>query len=373
MRIDLIPEVPAEPVEGQRKRVRVSASSRDKRSKAAAGQGSPFQALLQSIYDAAVITDIEGRILDSNLRAVEFLQFSPESLCRMTIFDIISGAGASLLETVRGNLENERFTLIQAYCVRMDKSFFPAEIAVNKLSMQKRTKLCFFIRDITVRKQAEDMLRTEHNAIQNSGGGIAVADLKGRLEYVNPAAARMWGAADPDALLGKGVLELFTKGDEQAARLATVLEKEEYWSAETTALRADGDTFDVQVSAARNRNGDGELVGAVLSFVDISDRKLAEKALHEGEKQRVMLESLGAACHHLSQPATIVLGNMGLLSKRVNEENAEARRLVSDSAAAAEELGDVLRKLIRVNEYRTETYLEGERGASAPESRILEI
>ena len=87
---------------------------------------------------------------------------------------MISGADQSLIDTLCENLENERFTLIQAYCVRKDGSFFPSEIAVNKLHLESK-HLCFFLRDITVRRQAEEMLRTEHNAIQNSGSLLKIA------------------------------------------------------------------------------------------------------------------------------------------------------------------------------------------------------
>jgi PAS domain S-box-containing protein len=175
MRIDLIPDVDTDPVAARKERVVISRPGRTRRQEPPSerGESNHYHALLESIYDAAIITDLTGRIVDVNVRAVEFFLFGREELLGMFVSDVISGADShSLIDTVIRNLESDRFTLIQAYCVRKNSTYFPAEISVNKLALAE-TRLCFFVRDITLRRKAEEMLRTEHNAIQNAGNGIA--------------------------------------------------------------------------------------------------------------------------------------------------------------------------------------------------------
>jgi len=377
MRIDLIPDIPAEPVSGQ-KRIVVSQPTRKflkpSAMQAASGADARYQALLQSVYDAAIISDLDGRIIDVNIRAVEFFSYNKDDFASLTVFDIISGSDEDLLKTLRNNLENERFTLIQAYCIRSDGTFFPAEIAVNVLNIGQPA-LCFFVRDITLRKQAEEMLRTEHNAIQNSGNGIAVANLEAKLEYVNPAVARMWGYEATDDLIDVDVRELFAdKGTAEEMVDIILKQQQANWTGEVKGTRKGAGEFDVQVSAACNRNSDGEAVGLVFSFVDISDRKRAEEAVREAERQRVMLESLGAACHHLGQPATVLLANLGIMQKKLGESSDDmVKELIGSSISAAETLGEILHKLNTVNEYKTTRYLEGREGPDSAENRILEI
>jgi PAS domain S-box-containing protein len=213
MRIDLIPDVPAQPVPGRKKQVLIapptqkhkrvpSTPSASKTSEL--GEDARFRELLQSAYDAAILCDLSGRIDEANVRAIEFLHYTLAEIRSLSIFEVVSGSDEELLRTLWENLENERFTLIQAYCVRKDGTYFPAEISVNRLTIGK-VQLCFFIRDTTLRRQAEEMLRTEHNAIQNAGNGIAVVNLLAQLEYVNPAVARMWGYPAPESLLGQDV------------------------------------------------------------------------------------------------------------------------------------------------------------------------
>jgi DNA-binding response OmpR family regulator len=50
--------------------------------------------------------------------------------------------------------------------------------------------------------------------------------------------------------------------------------------------------------------------------------KQSVENLLQAERQRVMIESLGAACHHLSQPMTSVMGNLGLLQESLGPDDA---------------------------------------------------
>lgn len=119
-----------------------------------------YRKLRESVYDALLVTDAKGRIVDFNSRATVFFLCDDGALYGEKITGLISGADASLLESIHGNLADHRHTLIEAQCVRKDESTFPAEIAVNKMEQDGGEQLCFFVRDITVRKQAQAALET---------------------------------------------------------------------------------------------------------------------------------------------------------------------------------------------------------------------
>jgi PAS domain S-box-containing protein len=377
MRIDLIPDVPVEPIDGKIERIVVKEATPGQELGDGFAEVGPEQShykqLLQSIYDAVLITDTDGSIIDLNDRACEFLQYSRSELRSLTITDVISGADRTLMGALLENLRNERYALIQAYCLRKDGTYFPSEIAANKIRLGG-PHLCFFLRDITLRRQAEEMLRTEHNAIQNAGDGIAVVNDGLVLEYVNPAVLQMWGYDSQKDMLGKSVRDLLSDREEADEMLRLVLERQEIWNGEATALARDGSSFGVRISAARNRNSDGEVAGVVFSFVDISDRIRAESAEREAERHRVMLESLGAACHHLGQPATVLLAHLGVMKDKVAySDDPTVRELVAMSTKAAEALGEILHRLNQVTEYKTTQYLADTDGEDTSESRILDI
>lgn len=335
-------------------------------------EASKYDQLLQSIYDAAIVTNLQGHITDVNVRAMEFFAYDVEEFRQLNILDLIAGADRDLLDAIRQNLQNERFALIQAYCVRKDQTFFPAEIAVNILRFADM-RMCFFVRDITLRKQAEEMLRTEHNAIQNAGTGIAIADVDGVLEYVNPALVRLCGANDAAELVGREVASLMADEATARAMVKAVLGDQQSWSGEMVLKRRDGECRDVQLAAACNRDSDGEVVGLVLSVVDISDRKRAEEAMKQAERHRAMLASLGAACHYLGQPATVIMTNLELMKRMEDSLPEEIRELLQSSIEASECVADILHRLNMVNEYRTTQYIQGREDPNSPTNRILEI
>lgn len=375
MRIDLIPDVPSEPVKNKRRVVvksdRAVPKTGDTQELASSQEITPYQELLDSIYDAAIITDLAGVIDDVNTRAMQFLQWTKKELNGVPVSDVIYGADDGLISGLVKNLERQRFTLIQAHCVRKDGTVFPSEIAVNRIKLDDG-HLCFFIRDITLRRQAEEMLRTEHCAIQNAANGIAIANLEGYLEYVNPSFASMIGLPDQEEFVGVNIHDILDGSDMTKEMFKSVIEDDETYRGEVTIETPAGDVVDLDIQATSNRNSDGEVVGIVFSFSDLSDRKRAEEATRESEKRRVMLETLGAACHHLGQPSTVLMANLGLLRHKINNDDPLLSELIDSSLVAVRRLGDTLHKLNCVNEYRTTSYM-GEQEDESPRNRILEI
>jgi len=119
---------------------------------------SDYQRLLQSVYDAVLITDAEGIVREFNHRAETFFRYSATELHGMRVPRLIAGADDAVIGTIRKNLIEHRYTLIEGTCRRQDGSSFPSEIAVNRLDTEQEGRLCFFVRDISVRKRAQDAL-----------------------------------------------------------------------------------------------------------------------------------------------------------------------------------------------------------------------
>jgi len=117
-----------------------------------------YDRLLQSIYDAVLITDCYGIIVDHNQRACDFFRYSAEELNGMRIIRLLSGVDEEIMASIRQNLMDRRYTLIEGSSLRKDGTTFPSEVAVNRLDIESEGRLCFFVRDISVRKRAQDAL-----------------------------------------------------------------------------------------------------------------------------------------------------------------------------------------------------------------------
>jgi DNA-binding NtrC family response regulator len=81
------------------------------------------------------------------------------------------------------------------------------------------------------------------------------------------------------------------------------------------------------------------------------------EALLDAERQRVMMESVGAACHHFAQPLTTMLSNLQMLAKGEGIDEPDKRIMFQQCLGAAEMMRTILNKFQQVSEYRTRPYL----------------
>jgi len=237
-----------------------------------------FNTLLQSLYDAAVLTDFNGVITNVNERALVFFDYRRDAITGLNIENLIAGANTEILATVITNARAGRFTLLQAHCQRSDGSLFPAEISVTCLTLSPAPFLCFFIRDISMRREVEEQLRIEHDAVQNAGSGIAITDPGGTIRYTNPSMCGLWDFSQPDDLLSGQIQDLFTSPaavDDAMAGAANL----RTWQGEMQACRRDGAVFYVQTSITRCFDEDDVLTHLVFSFADTTKRRNDEEAL----------------------------------------------------------------------------------------------
>lgn len=168
MRIDLQPKTKTRPAAEETHTVLIrsqdsgvgvtSFDMRARQEEGGVGQASAYDRLLNCIYDAVVITNSEGEVEQSNQRALDFLQYGRDDLLGMRVMRFICGVDEAVMASIRKNLLEHRYTLIEGTCKRRDGTTFPAEIAINRLALDHAGQLCFFIRDISVRKRAQDAL-----------------------------------------------------------------------------------------------------------------------------------------------------------------------------------------------------------------------
>ncbi|HOW68499.1 MAG TPA: PAS domain S-box protein [Candidatus Paceibacterota bacterium] len=114
---------------------------------------------------------------------------------------------------------------------------------------------------------------------------VTLMDPDGRLITVNPQAIGMLGYANENELVGKNLLDLTDPKDHQRSKadLASALASGIVRNTEYTVLRKNGESFPIEMSAAAVTDAKGKLAGLVSVGRDITERKQAEKALHQHE------------------------------------------------------------------------------------------
>jgi two-component system NtrC family sensor kinase len=140
--------------------------------------------------------------------------------------------------------------------------------------------------DITELKRAQRVLQRlmefNESIVESMGEGILVNDAQGYITFTNPTTARLLGY-EPEELVGQHWTKIVPPdqqpiveaADERRARG----ESDRY---ELELVHKEGTRIPAQVSASP-RFADGELVGALAVFTDVTERKKAEDALKRSE------------------------------------------------------------------------------------------
>ncbi len=87
--------------------------------------------------------------------------------------------------------------------------------------------------------------------------------------------------------------------------------------------------------------------------------KLHQEDLIHAEQQRVMMESVGAALHHFSQPLTAMEMAIETMMTSQKTDKVEKEKLYNLYKKSKKDLGDIIEKFQQVRKYRTKPYTVG--------------
>jgi two-component system, cell cycle sensor histidine kinase and response regulator CckA len=138
--------------------------------------------------------------------------------------------------------------------------------------------------NISERKRAEEALLIKDAAIESSISAIGLSDLSGKLIFANRAYVNLWGYKDVKDVIGKHISE-FAVSKEQVEEVVKTIRTDKSYFGEGKSVRQDGSIFDVQLSANLVKSSNGTPLCLMASFIDITERKRAERDLQNSEKR----------------------------------------------------------------------------------------
>ncbi|RME64937.1 MAG: PAS domain S-box protein, partial [Nitrospirae bacterium] len=152
-----------------------------------------YQRLFEDASDAIYIVEPEtGRVLDCNKKATEMLGYKKEELLQMTVYDINPPTeSGNITERISRQLQNEALQF-QTVHIAKDGRAIDVEVTSKLIQWQERKVLQAFVRDISLRKEAErqqaDLLKLLNETIENMPDGIFLLDHEHTVVLANPHA-----------------------------------------------------------------------------------------------------------------------------------------------------------------------------------------
>ena len=138
--------------------------------------------------------------------------------------------------------------------------------------------------DITESKKIQEELRIKDFAVTSSINAIVIGDMEGNITYVNQAFLDMWGDDDISEVVGKSAVS-FARNPDQALEVMSIILRQGSWYGELEGVKKDGTVITVLLSANLVTDANNTPVCMMGAFVDITDRKNAEKALAKANEE----------------------------------------------------------------------------------------
>jgi len=265
---------------------------------------SEMRAIFQAIPDLLFVLDSEGKILDCDAGSAADFFLEPNSLLGKRIQDVPFEDVGKAFQRALHRVKATRSLVSMEYCLLIHNKRHYYEARLLPLIADQ---LIVIVRNITERKEAEQRLKESEqhleSIIQGSPIPMFVIAKDHRVTHWNKALEEM-SQVKGDEMIGNSAswhafypLERPSMSDllvdENFEALAS------WYQGKSCQSKLIQDAFEatdffpklgqqgkwLHFTAAAIRNSQGEMVGAVETLEDITDRKLAEEAFSESQQQ----------------------------------------------------------------------------------------
>lgn len=231
----------------------------------------------------------DGSFYYVNQAACSMLGYTQEELRNLSVFDINPNMSHDCwIEHWQNVKRKKNFTIESTYKAK-DGSVYPVEVGINYLKFHSEEYRFTFVRDISERKQAENDLHQSQEFLQTVLNVLPLYVFwKDRqLSYLgcNQNFAEVVGLSSSEAILDKTDYDLPWSNTQATAYRADDLEVMESGLAKheiiESQLQADGNQKFLETHKVPLYSLDGEIIGILGVYQDITTRKQAESALKQ--------------------------------------------------------------------------------------------
>ena len=304
-----------------------------------------LRTVFDSSTDAILIHDIDGNIMEVNRRTIEMFSLDGVDLSRATLDDNVSTPDnplyrdpAVLKEVLAGRPQNFEWR----YRRPGDGREVDVEVYLTRIVYRGRAAILNNIRDISVRKEAENHIRqslTKFEAIlDNTLMGIAMS-LGRKLVTINRRGAEIFGYT-PEEIMGSSVDLLLghyqTQDEFVGAAKSALLERGEF-NAEQAFRSKNGSTVWCRMYAKAVDTDDLDK-GVIWAWDDVTDNRKAQEDLLRTREDaeaanRAKSEFLAAMSHEIRTPMNAIVGMTEItLQTDLTGDQRDYLRTVKDSA-----------------------------------------
>ena len=216
------------------------------------------------------------------------------------------------------------------------------------------------IEDMTERAESSAMLQYEQErlavALRSIGDGVIIADSEGKVVVLNSVAQVLTGWSQEEAR-GIPAVDVFHVVSQQARErcqdpIRKVLATGSIvgLANHTVLIARDGTERAIDDSGAPIRDKEGQTIGVVLVFRDVTERLAMEKRLRQAEKMEAIGTLAGGIAHDFNNILGIILGNVELTLDDVPDWNP-AKGNLKEIRSATIRARDIVKQILSLSRH----------------------
>jgi PAS domain S-box-containing protein len=257
---------------------------------------------LDSATQPFVAVDFDGQIRSLNRAFAELAASTIPALIGTPLAKITPSrwleGQTKAIAKVRSTGRSLKF---EAECLRADGRVIPIDVAAepDRGPRGDIVGVFGFVTDLSSRRAAENALRESEERFRklydHAPVGYHEIDTEGRVLNINRTECEMLGY-EREEVVGRSVFDFVADEFRDAARRAfpdKISGVQPLKAFERTIVTHDGRRLIVSIEERYKRDNEGRVIGLLSTIQDITDRKVAEEALHATERQaRILFEGI---------------------------------------------------------------------------------
>jgi two-component system sensor histidine kinase PilS (NtrC family) len=197
---------------------------------------------------------------------------------------------------------------------------------------------------------AATLARLNDDIVHSLSSGLLTTDLEGRIQTINPAGVEMFGI-DPEQLANVPVSRLMDIDVRPTLGLPLDREHGNVTRAEGMARRPDGSNFPIGYSMNRLVHVDGQAIGALVLFQDLSEITRLREVAARQERLAVLGRLAAGLAHEIRNPLGSISGSVQIV-RESPDLDPEDRNLLGIILTEVERLDDLVTTMLQVGKPR---------------------